>query len=178
MTQAIDTATEPDLRRRLAQQPCPRCKGLKLTEQPCDCSGVEEVHLKACPDCQDTDGNSTGLALLWASQECPSCGGKQRILKHILVLDDGTGQPYVSTDDDYDPCTHCVSGRVPKADLGLEVIMETIPDSDWHFVSDRDGGGIWCYVDYGPRDWREQAKAFGDSHTLAALRAVAKAGMR
>jgi hypothetical protein len=41
---------------------------------------------------------------------CSWCRGKKRILKHILVLDDGSGQPYVPTDKDYDPCTHC-NGR-------------------------------------------------------------------
>ncbi len=188
MTLPIDTAEEPELRRWLAERPCPG-------SLHSDREGLEVT----CPFCNDL-----GLAFAWASELC--------IGWCELHQTDDSAHRCRDFDGMCNHTTGCIclgSGRVPKANLGLadlfvlfagpgakyEIHVETNWDcphefatagkeEDEHMDSPCDQAVFTSIVIRGRETAYEIEGAAEGSEAntellmLAALRAVAKAGMR
>ena len=155
MTQTIDFAhaEAPELNRWLAEQPCSECSGKKRIISETLWPDVQSEPVESCTACLDANGEPTGLALLWASKECPPWFN--HLGKPASWQEGGSHKGHAK-------CTG--SGRVPKAlttdDLwehGLDFIERSYSlEQQWAARF----GSSWGYGD-------------GDTPLLAAFRAVA-----
>ena len=106
------TATQAEIEGWLVGLGCPDCSGEGLIEGECDCSGEHESRMvPAGAVCEPCDASGRRFPF---TRACNRCRGKSRILKGYLVIGD---EPYVPTDEDYDPCTYCTDGRVAAVTL-------------------------------------------------------------
>ncbi len=83
---------------RLAERPCLMCDGKRTILT------VDSADPEVCWDCQDSKGQGTGLAFLWASVVCPNQAEHHRLLGDAEVC--------------HPECYRCNgSGRVPNYDM-------------------------------------------------------------